>query len=83
MSKQLTVQELINELSKFNPEAVLIHGNEADILTASFSWDSTDILPQHRNIENEKRNTQYVIMSLYRIGTTHPGNCDQIYFQDF
>lgn len=83
MSKQLTVQELINELSKFNPNAVLILGNEADVLTASFSWDGLDDLSLPRNINNEKLAANHVTLILRKIGTTHPGNCDQIYFQDF
>jgi hypothetical protein len=83
MSKQLTVQELINELSKFNPNAVLILGNEADVLTASFSWDGLDDSSLPRNINNEKLTANHVTLILHKIGTTYPGNCDQIYFQDF
>lgn len=41
--KRLTIRELINELSHFNPDAFIVTDNFDDIVKLHLSWSSEDI----------------------------------------
>lgn len=66
MEKQLTVQELIDELSKFNPNAIITNDNFEDVLMPRFSWckymegDKSG----ERDIDREKREATYISLHL-------------------
>lgn len=90
--KQLTVKKFIEELSKFNPDAVITNDNFEDVLIPRFSWckymegdKSGD-----RDIDREKREATHI--SLHLINKTNGYSSylnsdetphERIYFQDF
>lgn len=60
--EQLTVKKFIEELSKFNPDAIITDYNFDDILMPSFGWckymqgDSSG----ERDIDREKRDATHI-----------------------
>jgi hypothetical protein len=60
--EQLTVKKFIEELSKFNPDAIITNDNFDDILKPSFGWckymegDSSG----ERDIDREKREATHI-----------------------
>lgn len=70
-SQRLTVGQLINELSKFNPDAYIIEDNFEDVLIPRFSWckymegDKSG----ERDIDREKREATHI--SLHLINKTN------------
>lgn len=60
--EQLTVKKFIEELSKFNPDAVITDDNFEDILIPSFGWckymegESSG----ERDIDREKREATHI-----------------------
>lgn len=60
--EQLTVKKFIEELSKFNPDAVITDDNFEDILIPSFGWckymegESSG----ERDIDREKRKATHI-----------------------
>lgn len=88
MEKQLTVQELIDELSKFNPNAVITNDNFEDVLMPRFSWckymegDKSG----ERDIDREKREATYISLHLINKANSYYSDeipHERIYFQDF
>jgi hypothetical protein len=65
MEKQLTVQELIDELSKFNPNAYIINDNFEDVLMPRFGWCNMEgDKSGERDIDREKREATYISLHL-------------------
>lgn len=60
--EQLTVKKFIDELSKFNPDAIITDDNFDDILIPNFGWckymegDSSG----ERDIDREKREATHI-----------------------
>ena len=90
--EQLTVKKFIEELSKFNPDAIITDDNFDDILIPNFGWckymqgDSSG----ERDIDREKREATHI--SLHLINKTNSYSSylnfdetphERIYFQDF
>lgn len=65
MEKQLTVQELIDELSKFNPNAFIINDNFEDVLMPRFGWCNMEGEKSgDRDIDREKREATHISLHL-------------------
>ena len=90
--EQLTVKKFIEELSKFNPDAIITDDNFDDILIPNFGWckymqgDSSG----ERDIDREKREATHISLRLINKINSYSSclNSDEmpherIYFQDF
>ena len=59
--EQLTVKKFIEELSKFNPDAVITDDNFDDILMPSFGWcNMQGESSGERDIDREKREATHI-----------------------
>lgn len=59
--EQLTVKKFIEELSKFNPDAIVVDYNLDDILKPGFGWWSMDgDSSGKREIDREKREATHI-----------------------
>lgn len=59
--EQLTVKKFIEELSKFNSDAVIIDDNFYDILKPSFGWCNMEGESSgERDIDREKREATHI-----------------------
>ena len=59
--KQLTVKKFIEELSKFNPDAVITDDNFDDILIPNFGWcNMQGESSGERDIDREKREATHI-----------------------
>ena len=80
--EQLTVKKFIEELSKFNPDAVITNDNFEDVLIPRFSWckymegDSSG----ERDIDREKREATHISLHLINKTNTYSSylNSDEI-----
>ena len=90
--EQLTVKKFIEELSKFNPDAIITDDNFDDILIPKFSWckymegDKSG----ERDIDREKKEATHISLHLINKTNNYSSylNSDEtpherIYFQDF
>ena len=89
--EQLTVKKFIEELSKFNPDAVITDDNFDDILMPSFGWcNMQGESSGERDIDREKREATHISLHLINKTNSYSSylNSDEtvherIYFQDF
>lgn len=59
--EQLTVKKFIEELSKFNPDAVITDDNFDDILIPNFGWcNMQGESSGERDIDREKREATHI-----------------------
>lgn len=66
-STRLTVRELINELSQFNPDAFIVTDNFDDIVKLHLSWSNENIGGDYagpRDIAVEKEEATHVTIDL-------------------
>lgn len=66
-STRLTVRELINELSQFNPNAFIVTDNFDDIVKLHLSWSNENIGGDYagpRDIAVEKEEATHVTIDL-------------------
>ena len=86
--EQLTVKKFIEELSKFNPNAIITNDNFEDVLMPRFSWckymegDKSG----ERDIDREKREATHISLHLINKINNYYSNempHERIYFQDF
>lgn len=71
--KRLTVRELINELSHFNPDAFIVTDNFDDIVKLDLSWSSENIgeCDGPRDIVVEKEEATHVTVDFIVNGKSH------------
>lgn len=74
-SVRLTVGQLINELSKFNPDAYIIEDNFDDTLEAHFSWSNENggDCCEPRDIDLEKRKATHMSICFVVNGDPYRG----------
>ena len=77
--ERLTVGQLINELSKFNPDAYIIEDNYDDNIEAHFSWSVGSEYENEgpRNIDKEKREATHVSIDFIVNGDPYRGIFDE------
>ena len=76
--ERLTVGQLINELSKFNPDAYIIEDNYDDSIEAHFSWSVGGEYENEgpRNIDKEKREATHMSICFVVNGDPYRGAFD-------
>lgn len=76
--ERLTVGQLINELSKFNPDAYIIEDNYDDSIEAHFSWSVAGEYENEgqRNIDKEKREATHMSICFVVNGDPYRGAFD-------
>ena len=79
--QRLTVKELINELSHFNPDAVIVTDNFDDVVKLDFSWSNENIGGDYagpRDIAVEKEEATHVTIKFIVNGNRYCGLFDEV-----
>lgn len=78
--ERLTVGQLIDELSKFNPNAYVITDNFDDKVELDLSWSSENCgeYDEPRDIDAEKREATHVSIDFIVNGDRYRGLFDEI-----
>lgn len=77
-SKRLTVRQLIDELSKFNPDAYIVTDNFDDNVELDLSWSNglEYVTKLPRDIDKEKREATHVTIDFIVNGDPYRGTFD-------